>query len=336
MKDGYTTVNWNDANDGISIGKLQWHANNARDLLKEIRKENQSNFDKLASGTSLVKDLSESWNCWKNYTSYCPAGKALVSILGTEESKKIQDEMAVKRVQGYIDKIKGYGITDPEMIAYIADIWNQSPECGGMVASRAVKNGIKNLDELHKAVCDCSLVKYGDINIAGHYSKEAAINRRNKTYNSIKEASKAGKFTENNLTNMPGKSGTGIIGWPCPGVTYISSHFYRDNGAYHGGIDIAPDHAGKQDRTIIAPIDGICVSTAQYGDSYGYDKLDDGVCGYGYYQYIVAEEKINGVWYGCLMAHQVKLGSINGKVKRGDVIGKIGNTGNSSGAHCHF
>ena len=77
----YTSVNWND-NGAISIGKIQWHANRARDLLLDIRSKNADKFDSTASGTSITSDLSQNWSKWTNYSAGTPTGNALKSILG--------------------------------------------------------------------------------------------------------------------------------------------------------------------------------------------------------------------------------------------------------------
>lgn len=314
----YESVNWND-NGAISIGKIQWHANRARNLLKLIRSKNESNFDSIASGTSITSDLSSDWSNWKNYSSGSPTGNALKSILATNESHTAQDEQAIEDVKGYISTAEAGGITDPKCLIYIADIINQYGSCSSLISQK-----INDLDKLHQ---------YALSNGYGTYAT-----RRTNTYNKIKELEMQGKFTVNVLSTegeIVSTSG-GIIGWPttaCSVKDKITSRFGPRWGGTHGGIDIGVPIGSD----IIAPIDGTVLSLAQYGDSGKYDNIKDGVGGYGYYQVVIADKQINGKWYGVLMAHEKQKGNLNNvKVQRGTKIGKSGNTGNSTGPHIHF
>lgn len=113
--------------------------------------------------------------------------------------------------------------------------------------------------------------------------------------------------------------------FPCKyiGITqgYKSSHSALDLGwdSNYGG----PNHK------IIAPADGKVISikknynkTDEIGSSYGnYVQIDhgDGV------QTLVPHLKYNSV--------NVKVGD---KVKKGQLIGLMGNTGHSTGVHCHY
>lgn len=107
--------------------------------------------------------------------------------------------------------------------------------------------------------------------------------------------------------------------WPVQG--WVTSEFgYRTSPLsgvreFHKGIDIAV-RAGVQ---IAAPADGI-VSEAFYDREMGHTiKIDHG----------------HGVstWYGHLSKSVLIQGAI---VKRGDLIGYVGNTGRSTGSHLHY
>ena len=84
---------------------------------------------------------------------------------------------------------------------------------------------------------------------------------------------------------------------------------------FHRGIDIA-NHNGT---TIIAPADGKIKETGTYGGMGKMIVLDHG------YGFITR--------YGHLSSIDVKRGQ---KVKRGDVIAKMGSTGYSTGPHLHY
>ena len=108
--------------------------------------------------------------------------------------------------------------------------------------------------------------------------------------------------------------------WPIPvGVGYISSHFgWRDlNGSsdFHGATDIAAPHG-----TSIFASNGGVVLRSEWHDSYGYYVLID-----------------HGQGISTLYAHMSLLNVSAGQtVTQGQVIGFVGNTGYSFGAHLHF
>ena len=83
---------------------------------------------------------------------------------------------------------------------------------------------------------------------------------------------------------------------------------------YHTGVDFSC----KEGTEIIAVADGK-IEPANWGKSYG----------------IQAVQKVEGGWviYAHLSQLLVKAGD---KVTKGQLIGKSGNTGNSSGPHLHF
>lgn len=318
---GYNSVNWND-NGAISIGKIQWHADNAKNLLIRIRNMNQNNFDNLASGTDIVSSLDKSWASWTKWNSTCPSGSALKNkILTSNESKSVQDASAIEYVQGYIDNINKNGVTDPKCVVYLADIANQGPAIAYAIARYASSNNISNLDQLHNAVLSGKPKVYGCINDTTTY-----INRRKNTYSKIMQVDQQGKFVTNGLSGMIGTSGSGEMAWPVPTVSYVSSGFvtYRcvKNSAgkvisegSHPGIDIA----GPYNSKIYAAHDGKVV-TSGWSSSFG--------------NWVV----LQGSTYSTIYCHMnaaspIKAGST---ISRGTYLGPMGSTGNSTGSHLHF
>lgn len=89
----------------------------------------------------------------------------------------------------------------------------------------------------------------------------------------------------------------------------------------HEGVDTAPGKIGAEVR---APWSGK-ITGASWGDAYGkqvvidFDKLPDGS---------------PGLWG--VLAHMSKVVKKSGVVKKGDLIGYVGATGNVTGPHCHF
>ena len=101
--------------------------------------------------------------------------------------------------------------------------------------------------------------------------------------------------------------------------------YYKKNGAlsgrYHGGIDFA----SNQPTPIKAAFAGRVVEVNEWATSYG--------------SHVIIESEIDGVKYRVWYAH-MQSGSITVQpwdfVYAGDVIGMMGNTGNSTGQHLHF
>lgn len=327
----YTSIAWNDhdckaspknftssctcinsKSGSISIGKIQWHANRARNLLIAIRELNATKFEEICNkhgAGELLTLLNESisWGSMKNWSNDCPIGKAIKEILGTEESKQAQDDQAIKDVQGYLTTASSGGITDPACLIYLADIINQYGSCSDLV-----KSGINNLDELYNYS-----IKHG----YGGYEP-----RRTSTYNKIKEIESKGDLVPSQLSTLDGNTG-GTLYWPAPGISAISS-YYGMRGAiagtthtganFHNGIDIKTPTG----TSIIAVADGeVKISATGYNGGWG--------------NYVVLyHPSINMM---SLYAHNSSLCvSVGQQVKAGTVVSKSGNTGNSSGPHLHF
>ncbi|HIE64743.1 MAG TPA: M23 family metallopeptidase [Nitrospiria bacterium] len=107
--------------------------------------------------------------------------------------------------------------------------------------------------------------------------------------------------------------------WPTDG--WVSSSFGKRISPFtgrfqrHKGIDIA----ARPGTAIIAPAGGV-VSYSRFNGGFGkFLKLNHG---YGYVTH-----------YGHLSKASVKVGQ---KVKRGEIIGYVGNTGLSTGPHLHY
>lgn len=103
--------------------------------------------------------------------------------------------------------------------------------------------------------------------------------------------------------------------WVWPAAGDISDHFGTRAGK-HKGIDIAGDY--NSDIYVVS--DGI-VSKSYYSDSYGH--------------VVFVEHPLEG--YETVYAHlNERMVNEGENVKKGQVIGKMGNTGRSSGVHLHF
>lgn len=116
-----------------------------------------------------------------------------------------------------------------------------------------------------------------------------------------------------------------LVQWPLSEGTTVSSFFgYRSCdgcSSMHSGVDFTPG-AGVP---IEAIADGVVVGSTVADGSWG--------------THIVIEHDIDGVTFLSSYAHMQSGSSpfsIGDTVARGDVVGRVGNTGQSMGAHLHF
>ncbi|WP_344818131.1 M23 family metallopeptidase [Microbacterium soli] len=125
------------------------------------------------------------------------------------------------------------------------------------------------------------------------------------------------RFSDSLYTNDPNAA----IQWPFMVGVAMSSPYGMRDGRLHAGIDLVPG-AGA---TIQAIADGTVRIATESGGAYGVtayvDHIIDGQVVTSHYAHMQ---------YGSLAVHAGQ------KVKVGDTIGKVGNTGRSYGAHLHF
>ena len=109
--------------------------------------------------------------------------------------------------------------------------------------------------------------------------------------------------------------------WPVPGHQTISAHFGDNRGDHnHGGIDIA----APQGASVTSASSGLVTCA-------GWQNPSNHKEGFGLY--VVVQDQNNAYFYGHLSETSVKVGQ---EVKIGAAIGKVGNTGSSTGPHLHF
>ena len=108
-------------------------------------------------------------------------------------------------------------------------------------------------------------------------------------------------------------TGSGEFGWPVDGG-YVSDPFISDRN--HKGMDIG----AMTGTEIYAAADGVVVSAGWNSGGYGY---------------FVQLGHVDG--YQTVYGHMSSVLVVEGQeVSRGQLIGLVGNTGNSFGSHCHF
>lgn len=129
----------------------------------------------------------------------------------------------------------------------------------------------------------------------------------------IRQREASGRASRGGSIDSGGRvSGAGVI-WPCSGR--VTSEYGYRWGRLHAGIDIA------------APT-GTPIRAAKAGE-----VIQSGTMG-GYGNAIVID---HGGGFTTLYAHQSRLVARQGQsVRQGELIGYVGNTGNSTGPHVHF
>ena len=118
----------------------------------------------------------------------------------------------------------------------------------------------------------------------------------------------------------------GVMAWPVPGYYKISCEFGGYSG--HVGMDITGSSPGAiSGAPAVAANDGVVIISA---DLFG--NQNGGYRSYG--RYVVIDHGGGVVTlYAHLSSRSVSEGQ---KVTKGQTIGLVGNTGNSTGPHLHF
>ncbi len=136
-------------------------------------------------------------------------------------------------------------------------------------------------------------------------------------------AASASQFLLDDLNSLPEVDELAAIPtegqfWPVQGI--ITGHFGkwrggRHSGHYHAGVDIA----APVGTNILAPIDGIVLFVGRKG---------------GYGRTLIIEHQ-DGI--ATLYGHTSEIFVSEGQVvKKGQLIGKVGSSGHSTGPHLHY
>ena len=120
-----------------------------------------------------------------------------------------------------------------------------------------------------------------------------------------------------------------------PTSTIITSPFgYQEwRGRGHAGIDIGSNGAGPGVHNIIATVSGTIYSVTTGCNDNGYYGNS---CGGGYGNHVIMTTSDgNYIIYGHLAANSITVKE-GDTVSQGQVLGKMGNSGSSTGTHLHF
>lgn len=285
----YGSVNKDD-NGALSIGKLQWHGNRARDLLKDVQKRDPEAYAKSLQGLGL-KGLDSDWSKYKLNESQAKGLSSLLDKSGA--GREAQDDLIKKDVNGYIEKGKSYGITDPSALAYFADLENQSPKQAKVIASAAGKGA--SLDQLHQAA-----MKNG---VMSNYAS-----RRQSAYKNAK-----------GITSGGDAGGDSVANWYYDQYNVTSKFGAKE--AFRSSAHTGVDFDGKMGDPIKNILGGKVLSV-----STGHVKGEKNSAGN---QVQVQHSDGSVAQYNHLKDVLVKVGEM---VTSGQKIGTMGNTGSVVGA----
>lgn len=327
-------------NGGWSIGLIQWHHCRAFDCLYQIA-QSDTNWRNYWSNKQLdlyldleksIKTNSTTGYRTKYQDNFHPTVgtdqyEGIKKMLGSDIGKQTQKTLASIDTSTSLETLMGnpYNISNPAVLIFLADIMNQYganlPNTIKKASSICASSGdiMSQLNEF-RDWCKTNLNKYNTY-----------ITRRNNTYTYIENLYNSGKLSVGTtLTDVNNTTNNTQLLWPSPDChiitskygnrTYYSTKYKTWVKDFHTGVDLSKS-----------------------GGSYGYPII-------AAHSGTVATKDLGGVSYGTLTtitngsmttyyAHQSRraVGIVNGaKVQAGQVIGYIGNTGNSSGAHLHF
>ena len=113
--------------------------------------------------------------------------------------------------------------------------------------------------------------------------------------------------------------------------------------SFGGGMHIGIDYAASYDTPILAPADGVIISSVNTCSLDTGNHLGNrcgGVAGKGMAaggNQIRMMVSVNGIVYGLIFFHMRQYDvHAEGVVTAGTMIGRVGSSGNSTGAHCHI
>ncbi|MCM1216793.1 MAG: hypothetical protein NC548_20020 [Lachnospiraceae bacterium] len=162
---GYGSINYND-NGAVSIGRIQWHAGNAKNLLNQIKDADPNSFNSIiqqTGATGLAQSLASDDN-WSSHivSKGSTEAQAIKAILESSAGQMVQDQQRVAFVNNYIEKGKKLGLTDPKALAFYSDMCNQYGMYNDTINTKVVPQAVANggtLDALYQAAI-ANLSKY--------------------------------------------------------------------------------------------------------------------------------------------------------------------------------
>lgn len=287
-------------------------------------------------------------------------GQRLKAIYMAGDATNIEIILGAKDFTDFLDKL--------ELVSNISEhdnklIENLKSDIGQLEKEKTdLSNNISSKEEQQKQL-DENQKKYENL-VAENQSQLNALNSNNqKIYDMLDENNKELKSIEDEIKNyyqdnnaqsddtqisqnsgdstdggsqggsyINVPSGGGTYVWPTPGFYFLTSLWNEDRGSYnHGALDIAD--SGIAGTPVVAAASGtVAISSNTCSHNYGKDYSCG--CGGGYGNYVMID---HGDGKATLYAHMsTVVVSAGDTVSQNQVIGYVGSTGHSTGAHLHF
>lgn len=162
----------------------------------------------------------------------------------------------------------------------------------------------------------------------GGSSNNTSSNNNNSSDDEITNIFTPPNGTENNDNFVPT---VGYI-WPVPGFYHLTSLWDEDRGSSnHGALDIA--NGGIDGANVVSAHSGTVIF-AENNCIHNWGKYESCGCGGGYGNYVMLD---HGDGYSTVYAHMSSIVvSIGDTIEAGQLLGFVGSTGYSTGAHLHF
>lgn len=205
--------------DPITIGMTQFYAYNAARLLNRLKQEAFSNYALLAQSLrDDVESHDENSNWWTGRYLTRDEGNSWVIAAQEDENHAVQQTLFFEDLDGYINKITSWGISDDNVkeAIFIACEYHQSPARTGRVIADVGAN----------ATLAALRIAFLNDSILGNYK-----NRINEAYNLLKDWDEVTEPPDFGQVKEPDYSGgdSGTSGTqPASAVSYIRS---INNGA---------------------------------------------------------------------------------------------------------
>lgn len=198
-------------------------------------------------------------------------------------------------------------------------------------AQHSLESAALQSDEIESKISEYYAAQKAAAEQAAKASQSSSSSSSSSSSGSSSSGSSSSGSSSSGSSSVIVPSGSGFA-WPTPGFVSLSSEWFEDREVYnHGGIDIAG--AGIMGTPVVAAADGTVVATNS-SCTHNWGKSYSCGCGGGYGNYVMISHAGGKMTvYGHLTSLTVSSGQ---SVSRGQVIGYVGSTGNSTGPHLHY
>ena len=153
----YGSINRDD-NGALSVGKVQWHATRALNLLKTV-----VNADPAAAreilGDALYNEILTAQS-WSSRTVSESEAQALSALLVTPQGKAAQDALAATDITAYVEHALDLGLCSSTAIVYLADLENQFGYSGAATQAKLAAEKAGSYEDITLEILHRTCVEY--------------------------------------------------------------------------------------------------------------------------------------------------------------------------------